>query len=239
MSVSKPVARGATSDPAPAGREPFEAALGNLVAAIARRKIEPICVAYMEFRRSAGPRAVKHLLARLNQSVGRLGLVLVAQAFSRRRCYMCDAGSGRCRSCDGTGSDQGRPCFQCDGLGVERCDFCMGSGLADIDSAPEEFRAEAAELRLERLEKELAKLEHIPRAKVLHLKRFTANNRGELASWLIRLRGRLATPTGLASGNGHEHAERLAEAGERIDRLLEALRPDVPEPMTKGENEDE
>jgi hypothetical protein len=143
---------------------------------------------------------------------------------------MCDAGSSRCRSCDGSGFDDGRPCFQCDGLGVEGCDFCMDSGLADIDSVPEEFRAAAAEQRLERLARQLAKLEHMPRAKVLHLTRLGSNKRGELASWLIRLRGRLATPTGLANGNGHERSRQLAEAGERIDRLLEALRPDAPEP---------
>ena len=80
MSVSKPVVRGPLQRPPVGKREPFESALGNFVAAIARRKIEPICVSYVELRRSIGQRPAQELIDRLDRSVGREGLALVVSA---------------------------------------------------------------------------------------------------------------------------------------------------------------
>ncbi len=228
MSVSESVPRGASTRLPTSRREPSEAALGDLVAAIMRRKIEPICVAYTAFRREVGRRKLKEILRRLDRSVGRTGLALVAMAFSRRRCYMCSHGVNPCGPCGQSGRDEGGPCLQCDGLGVEPCEFCMGSGLADIESVPEEFRQQAGEQRLDRLEKEVPKLNRLPRPGSMHQAEVSAEVRSELAGWLIRLRGRLRAPTGIESDNGQARAERLAIAAQQADALLEALRPDDP-----------
>jgi hypothetical protein len=222
MSVSKPELRG-SSQRSPVGRrEPFESALGNFVAAIARRKIEPICVSYVALRRASGKRSTRELLDRLETSVGREGLALLISAFSHRRCYMCARGVNPCRTCEGSGrSADGGACLQCDGLAVEACDFCGGSGLSDAAVIPEEFRLRACEQRLARVDRQIHQLFRMPLPAEVRNARLDPAQRAELAGWLIRILGRVADLTALTSGNGH--TERFESATRRARAMLEAI----------------
>ena len=140
---------------------------------------------------------------------------------------MCDRGVNPCRSCGGSvASDDGQTCLQCDGLGVEACDFCGGSGLADAMTVPEEVRREAGLLRLERLDRRIHQLFRMPLPDEIARTRFHDGQRAEMASWLIRVLGRVADLTPLAEGNGHR--ERFESARRRARAMLEALRIDAP-----------
>ncbi len=222
-------------------REPEEpaaglaAAVAELSQAIAHRRVEAICIAYHRLREAGKELTRRQLLEAADRAAIGPGRGVIVSAFTRRHCYMCDGGTNPCGTCEGEGFREGRPCPQCDGLGVERCDFCMGSGLADIEAAPPELRHAVARRRIAHVQKALARLKRLPDPQALRRRGLTTLERRELAKWLIRLHGQLAAARGLDLDEARRLARPFAQAGQRLDQLLEALRPPAPPPAPPEE----
>lgn len=213
---------------APAGRRPaeFEAALRELAQALAERKVEPICTAYLELRQSGRGMPPKEILEEASRVDGQAGADLIVSAFSRRRCFMCEDGTIQCSTCEGSGVVNGRPCPGCDGQGVEVCPFCMGSGWSDEDQIPGEIRRQALRRRTAHLVRDVKKLAKLPLAQAVELAGgASAQQRRELTGWLLRLQARLARAAGQESGNGDKFAAACRTMSDRITKILEALRP--------------
>ncbi len=232
MSASEPIVRGASAPEAggsdaepPEQPTSFEAALDRLAQAVARRKAEPICIAYLLLRRAGRGMSVRKVLDAADKATGGKARGVIVSAYTQRRCYMCRDGSSRCKTCQGTGAAEGKPCPQCDGLGVEPCDFCMGAAWSDLDQVPPELRPAVAHRRLAHVEKELRRLSRLPGPEQLRSMQINPDQRSRLATWLMRLRGRLVIPAGVEGGNGRQRAEQFAAAIETVGRLLDAIRP--------------
>jgi hypothetical protein len=246
MSASESIVRTASAREQPAeglgaAKQPlsFEAALEELGEAVAARKCEAICIAYLVLRRAGRGMPPREILDAADRAAGESARRTIISAFGRRRCYMCEGGTVRCPTCQGEGVSDGLLCPQCDGLGVERCDFCMGTGLSDLDAVPEELRPAVARRRAGHVDYDLAKLDKLPEPEALRRIQGTAGQRRDLASWLMRLRGRLTHTAARGGNNGDGRARRLAEAVVRIDLLLEAVRPPYPRTRPRPEAEDE
>ena len=232
MSILEPVVRkasaprrpGRRADP-PNNRPGFEKALSELAQAITQRRVEAICVAYLLLRRAASGMSVREMLDAADRAAGGDARLAIVSAFSQRRCFMCRTGSSRCKNCDGAGVAEAAVCPQCEGLGVEACDFCRGGAWSDLDEVPPELRSAAARWRLVRVEKDLGRLGRLPPPTRVRRMHVTPQERRELSAWLIRLRGRLALASGIEADNGKQRADRLAAAAEKIEQLLDAIRP--------------
>ena len=208
----------------------FELGLSKLGEALSTRKTEPICAAYLTLRRLGHGSGVHALLDRIDQTLGREARGLILSAFSRRRCFMCDRGTSPCHTCAGAGLVDRFRCPNCEGLGVEACMFCLGSGWSPLEDMPEELRPGVRKLRTAQLRKDIERLTALPMGKALASARQAApEKRRELATWLLRALGRLNVLT------RHRVADEAPlslpgadEAARRAEQLLEALRESVP-----------
>ena len=62
-------------------------------------------------------------------------------AFAGLPCFYCNKGVIPCDDCNGRGYDADRTlCTECLALGIDRCDFCGGSGWFTIDHVPHAFQ---------------------------------------------------------------------------------------------------
>ena len=62
-------------------------------------------------------------------------------AYAGLPCFYCNKGVIPCEECNGRGYDEDRTlCAECLALGVNRCDFCGGSGWFTIDHVPHAFK---------------------------------------------------------------------------------------------------
>ncbi len=213
-----------TSRP-PADQAKLTAALDHLHTTALTKDIEPICQAYAHLRRIAPELAGRELLLLADQHLGFAVARLVISAFSHRRCYMCADGTVPCDWCEGAGADgRGRPCNQCDGLGLTVCGFCGGTGWADRGTIPPELAVAVAKKHLAHVQSDLKRLQHsvadLGRDALDHM---SPDRRGALAGRLVRIRARLVElSTCKACKNGH--TAHLAELAQRVGILLHALR---------------
>jgi hypothetical protein len=77
------------------------------------------------------------LAGRLLKAAGREGLEHLVEAFVHFPCFYCKKGRDRCSACHGSGRPLGGAiCEACIGMGLERCDFCDGSGWVTINYVP-------------------------------------------------------------------------------------------------------
>jgi hypothetical protein len=205
-------------------RAEFEAALRELADALAARKVDEICAAYLALRQAGQEMAPQEILRRAAAVDGKMGPELIISAFSRRRCFMCEDGTTACSTCEGAGVVDGRPCSACDGQGVEVCAFCMGLGWSDEAETPAEIRPQVRRRRVAHLKRDLEKLAKLPLARaVKSASHATGRQRQQLAPWLIRLQARLTKAGGTKDGDAF--AATCRTMSERVNRLLEALRP--------------
>ncbi len=211
----------------------FDEALKNLAEAIAERKVEPICTAYLALRHVAGKTPLIEILKQVDRTVSSKSgsaLAMIISAFSHRQCVMCSSGAAPCRTCSGSGTSEGFECPTCDGLGVETCSFCAGTGWSDRHDIPDEIRPAAVNRRIKHAKKELARLDRISEADIpASVKQLQPQQQSELASSLLRLQARLTSLAGVEVGNDAEHIARFRVGAERIRRFLEVLRAKHPQ----------
>ena len=218
----------AAADASPAGdRDHPELVVGlrQLHQAVAGRHVDPICRAYAALRRAAGRMSPRDLLALAGEHLEMPVATLVLSAYSHRRCYMCDDGTVTCDFCEGTcKDDKGRPCSQCDGLGLATCGFCGGTGWADRADVPPELATAVAKRQLARVATDLKDLQQsVAKLGREDMEAMPADRRGALAGRLIRLQARL-DELGRCDFCDDQHAAHIAELAERVGIFLEALR---------------
>lgn len=240
MSAHDPDQPGLRPPSVPAGgaargrRAAFEAALRKLAEALATRRVEPVCTAYLELRQAGRGMPPERILQAAGEVDGRAGRDLIVSAFSRRRCLMCDDGTLACKTCNGGGVVNDYPCPSCDGQGVEVCSFCMGVGWSDEDEIPTELRDQVRRRRTRSLGHDAEKLNRLSLTRALASARGAdASQRRELMPWLLRLQARLAVADDGQDGNGEAFAATRRTLSDRIEKLLQALRPSRPAPPPK------
>jgi len=227
-----------TSHPAP-GRNgetsaAFDAAMDGLRQALAGRKGDPICAAYLKLRRAANGMSPRALMTSADRGIGAGSAEAILAAFSARRCFMCDGGAVPCETCDGTGRREGHVCPQCDGLGIEPCAFCQAAAWCDGEQTPAELTRGVLRRRIAAVTEDVKRFQGLSLAQAL-ASGDTPARRVRLAAWLMRLKGRLGYVASASNGDGTEARVALSRLGERIGAILEALRskPDPP-----GEQDD-
>lgn len=99
------------------------------------------------------------LHAQLVRAIGEAHVEELVDGLSRRSCFYCKGGLEPCGECTGSGrGDADAVCPSCVGLGVARCDFCDGTGLASIDTVPEGLETHVL---LERGARAVATMPHV------------------------------------------------------------------------------
>ena len=213
------------SRPAGGERPELAAALESLREAVVGRHVDPICQAYVVLRAAGGTTSARELLAlatrRLNLPVAKM----VISAYSHRQCYMCDDGTLACEWCEGTCRDEdGRPCLQCDGLGLATCSFCGGTGWADRATIPPALARAVAKRQLVHVRADLTELQQrTAKLAADDIDSMPSDRRGALAGQIIRLQARLAE-LGRCDICDEEHAAHIAGLAKRVGTVLETLR---------------
>jgi hypothetical protein len=208
------------SEDAPIG---VAGAMHALTEAIAGKHVEPICAAYLVLRKAAGDTPVKDLIAQADAATEGKAQATIISAFSHRRCFMCNGGVSPCPSCAGTGRNRDMICSMCDGLGVEACSFCQGSGWNDRDQMPAEVRHAVIAKQVAHVEQDIRRLTQLADPKSKELARhLTGAQRAEIATWLCRLRGRLMA---LVNSDGNARATKFGAMARVVEMLLENLKP--------------
>ncbi|MHC4715857.1 MAG: DnaJ-like cysteine-rich domain-containing protein [Planctomycetota bacterium] len=230
--VREPVAR-PPAQPHQGYSRKFRSALDSFVRAVADGKSETICSSYMALRSVSGGLPFRQVLAAIDRAIGDNAGNVIVSAFAHRRCFMCGDGTRPCTTCHGGGMVERFRCPNCEGLGVEACPFCLGSGWHAWEDMPEEIRDHARQHRRQRLRKDLDRLAEIPADKATSsARKATTEKRRRWATSLMRLHGKLVVLTRHDS-DGEPLTRRCREAIEYIERLLDALRPPNP-PVEAG-----
>ncbi|MCK4626052.1 MAG: hypothetical protein KAV00_12120 [Phycisphaerae bacterium] len=206
----------------------FDEAMKNLAEAITERKVEPIRIAYLALRSANGKMPTHEIIECAVRSITSKSASvreMIVSAFSHGHCVMCNDGVSPCRTCDGSGTANDYICPDCDGLGIETCLFCMGTGWCDFHDMPVEIRPDAVLRRIKHVKKDLAILEKISETDMqASIEKLKPEQRRELASNLMRLQARLTRMSGVEVGNHTEHVARFHAAASRIKHLIEAIR---------------
>jgi len=202
----------------------FEQALQHLADAVAERRVEPISTAYLALRREARSMSPAELLEHVDRFAGKKARTLIVSAFSHRRCFMCRNGTTPCQVCEGSGTTDGEPCTQCDGLGIEVCPFCLGTGWIDPNEIPPEIRQPVRQRQIVQVEKDLARLAKVGPKIWTWAAALSPEKRVEFAAWLIRLQARLSDLAETLAAGKDERAGRFKALAEKLDRMLARLR---------------
>jgi len=241
MCAYEPIAAGVRESAPSHATEPrqefsprFLSAMAEFVRAVNQGRSEPICSGYMGLRSLAGGVPLRQVFQAIDEAVGgKAGKVIVA-AFGRRRCFMCGDGTRPCATCHGTGLVERFRCPNCEGLGVEACPFCLGSGWYANEDMPAEIRDPAHQYRLQRISKDLDCLAEIPLAKAIaSARKATPEKRRQWATSLMRLYGKLTVLTRHET-DGDALIQRCRQGIEHIEQILQALRPPTPPAETKA-----
>lgn len=82
-----------------------------------------------------------NVLAWLRETLGNEPAEKLISAFARLPCFYCNKGVISCEDCKGRGFEVDRTlCTKCLALGIDRCDFCGGSGWFTINHVPHAFQ---------------------------------------------------------------------------------------------------
>ena len=204
----------------------FEEALKELGSAIASKKVEPICTSYLALRRAGHAMPLHEFVSHIESAHGRTAQAVVISAFSHRKCFMCEDGGTVCQTCHGSGQVDRFMCPQCDGLGLQPCTFCLGTSWNDPNEVPGELRKGVFRRQVAHVEKDAARLSKLPDvSKLKSAGSFSPAKRGQIVSWLVRLRARLNSLTGSPVDSEANRAVRYEALGRRIGGILEALVP--------------
>lgn len=213
-------------------------ALAEVGRALAGRKVELICTAYLALRRSGRGTNLKELLTCVERVHGPKALAMIISAFSHRRCLMCEEGVAACQTCDGTGTVDRFSCPSCDGLGILPCTFCLGAGWSSPDEIPDEFSKGVLRRRVSHLAKSIRRLAKLPGPdKLAAPGALPLEKRKQLVAWLVRLQARLNSLAAAPVETWGDHTSRYGELAGRIDGILEAIRPKHHDPLDEDDEE--
>jgi hypothetical protein len=210
--------------------------LNELREAIAGGKVDLVCSTYLALREVTGVGRAEELLRQTDGPDQPPAHEAVIASFSFRPCYMCSDGVLACTTCNGSGMVDRFSCPQCNGLGVDSCQFCLGTGWTDSDDVPEELRHDIVRRRMRHIVKSAAKLGKLTERDLRGAKRLTEAQKRELAAWLLRIQARLAKlpdedltdshPEAMDLNGSASHSRRAL--AQRIERLLKELTPGKP-----------
>lgn len=143
MTESDPAKAEATSkDAIPSDMDPrTRQALDRIKGALSRRKGDEA----IRFFNDASSHGLipndENVLTWLRQRLGHDPTERLISAYARLSCFYCNKGVITCEDCKGRGYDADRTlCAECLALGIDRCDFCGGSGWFLIDHVPRAFK---------------------------------------------------------------------------------------------------
>ena len=201
------------------------AALAEFQQAVAGKKAGHICAAYQLLRKAGAGMKLQDLLRLADQALGQPALNLIVSAFSHYHCFMCNGGTMRCDQCHGSGFiDDNRPCPICDGLGLDECEFCRGTGWADRDVIPTELRRGVLTRQFQHVREDV---QHLVKTFMGMTTKDIANldpaHRRELAAWLLRLRGRLNDLLKQEAPRTNQERAHFASVAAKIDQCLKIL----------------
>lgn len=215
---------GNQNEPKPA--ESIEKTLDDLRLASESREVEKICGAYSVLRRRMGAGTqIRELLERVEKVVGPQARLILVAAYSRRHCFMCDAGMVPCDQCDGTGTGtSGKACSACEGFAVTTCTFCRGTGWADPATIPAELRRAVHEKQFFHVQEELKRLKDEMKLTPERFAKLPLEQRRKVGAWLIRLQSRLADLEQRAKdANDTSNQTAFGAAVGEVDQLLHQL----------------
>ena len=152
---------------------------------------------------------------------------LVYSAYSHRHCLMCETGIVPCKSCKGSGLQEGkRRCAQCDGFGVVPCGFCHGTGWGDPQAMPAEIRPFVLQRQLKHLRQDLARLEAEAKACKSNSSAAASDEsaRRRFCTWLLRIQSRFADLEQAEAMSQADDAPDLQALKQRVDQLLDSVR---------------
>ncbi len=207
------------------GSNGMATALEELKSIAKTKKAEPICAAYQNLRKAARGMKVSRLFELIDGALGKSGTDIVASAYSHRHCFMCGDGTAQCETCGGTGLlEKGRRCPSCEGLGAISCGFCRGTGWADRETAPPEFKAAITKRQSAHLNKELQRLvkafSGITKQSVAGL---SEKVRTELIHWMMRLESRISD-LGDSETADADRQLKIGSFTQQIEHCLDILR---------------
>jgi hypothetical protein len=85
----------------------------------------------------------------LRDKLGKAALLQIISAFAGLACFYCRKGRLPCEVCRHEGIlEEEEVCTNCIGLGIQRCDFCDGSGQVAIHYVPEGLGPPVLQMRL-------------------------------------------------------------------------------------------
>ena len=204
-------------------------ALTELGRAIANgRHSETVCAGYQGLRAAAGHMhmSAEELFRIADRALGLSTKEEVVTAHARRWCFMCAKGTVPCDSCGGLGrtADEGK-CAACNGMGVNLCSFCNGTGWADRQTIPAEIKKEVLQKQLRAVKEGLKVLKE--KEKYFTPEAVAALNepaRRRISAWLMRLQVRLRDLAGSDTVADENDKLQMFHEAERIDSCLELLR---------------
>jgi len=201
-----------------------EAALIELKAAVGSRDVEKICGAYAVVRKRLAGSKVRDMFERVEQTLGPEARRILISSYSHRQCFMCDAGMVACDQCDGTGKLNDRICGSCDGLGIQLCTFCRGTGWADPSTIPGELARSVHEKQFRYVQGELARFKNEVHITPEAFAKADPDLRRKVGSWLMRLEARLADLEEQAKqANNLSNQTAFGQAVNEVDHLLQTL----------------
>ncbi|MBI5724140.1 MAG: hypothetical protein HZA50_09300 [Planctomycetes bacterium] len=216
----------ADQQPSSSGWIWLKRALNELRMAIAELRPDGICAAYEKLQKVAQAADFKDPLKLIEQALGVSGRDVVVSAYTFRHCIMCADGTVPCPQCEGTGQiEEGRKCGRCDGLGLEPCDLCMGTGWGDINTIPHEIRAYVLRRQLAQVQADLNQLgKGLEKLTDQSLKELQQAKRVKVATWLMKLQARLSELARTELANNEQERTKFIAVASKIDERIEAIR---------------
>lgn len=174
--------------------------LAKLQEAVASRKAESICLAYLALRKKAIASGIKlsEMFGLADEALSQSTALVILSAFSHRHCPMCEDGAARCRECKGTGlTGEERKCPACHGAGAISCEFCKGTGWAPWGMIPAEVPRNTLKRRqLANVKQDMIKLtKTLGKLDAEKTRELPAEARRNLTRWAMRLRARVNSLT--------------------------------------------
>jgi len=232
MTASEPLkTKTASADSAIGGMDPrTQQALDRIKAALSRRKGDDAVRFFKEASSVGLIPGDGDVLAWLQETLGTEPTDMLMNAYAVLSCFYCNKGIVACEDCKGRGHEpDGTLCSKCLALGIDRCDFCAGSGWFTINHVPHVLQPGVILRRVVNAGKEAEAVLSAPIPVVLHGEPAGARKLG--AKLLLQVNRLLGVLENMAVGAGKlatQNAE-AANVARKTIAACEAIAPRLQE----------
>ena len=201
-------------------------ALSTLRNAASKDDPELICQAFEILRVAGGNITVNEALRLAGKVLGESATKIIVTAYAGRKCFMCANGTVQCRSCGGAGQiDEARRCASCDGLGLDSCRFCRGTGWADGEGTPQALKQAVTKRQLAAARKELDRLaKAFSGVSAKAIKKLSPQHTASLVAKMLQLHGQVSDLFDVGAITDQAERDRMAAAVASVDECLKLFR---------------